>query len=141
MMGRPIFLWIGLGVLLASLGLCRDGQASSTYQVRQGDTLSGISEWLGVTPDVLRGANRLSEGKHKPRQILIVPAPAVCQTQPQRSSSLRERIYQVKKGDSLAKIAGKTGVSVADLCRVNRAVRLKGNDDGSLASRRLAQGG
>ncbi len=124
MMRRRIFLWIGIGVLLASWGLCKDGQASSTYQVRQGDTLSGIALRLGVTPDALRAANHLTKSNLKPPQVLIIPAPEVPRTKFQRSSSLHERIYQVKKGDTLAKIAGKTGVSVADLREVNR---LKGS--------------
>ena len=120
MMSRRIFLWIGFSVLLTSWGLCRDGQASSIYQVRQGDTLSGISEQLQVTPDALRAPDHLTKGNHKPRQILIIPAPSVSQTKSQRSSSLHERIYQVKKGDTLANIASKTGVSIANLRELNR---------------------
>ena len=124
MMRRRIFLWIGLGVLLASWGLCKDGQASSTYQVRQSDTISGIAERFGVTPDTLRAANHLTKSHLKPRQILTIPASEVSQIKSQRSASLHERIYQVKKGDTLAKIADKTGISIADLCEVNR---LKGS--------------
>ncbi|MCL5806984.1 MAG: NlpC/P60 family protein [Deltaproteobacteria bacterium] len=124
MMRRRIFLWVGLGVLLVSWSLCRDGQASSTYQVRQGDTISGIAERLGVTPDALRAANHLTKDDPKPRQILTIPVSEVSQTKSQRSASLHERIYQVKKGDTLAKIADKTGISIADLREVNR---LKGS--------------
>ncbi len=123
MMRRQILLWIGLSVLLASWCLCRDGQASATYQVRQGDTLSDISERLGITPDALRSVNHLTKSSLKPRQILIIPVLSVSQTKSQRSSSLRERVYQVKKGDSLAKIANKTGVSVAYLREVNQLRR------------------
>jgi peptidoglycan endopeptidase LytE len=56
----------------------------------------------------------------KPQQVLIIRSPAVSQTRSQRPSAPRERIYQVKKGDSLAKIASKTGVSVVNLREVNR---------------------
>ena len=56
----------------------------------------------------------------KPRQVLIIRSPAVSQTRSQRPSAPRERIYQVKKGDSLAKISSKTGVSVVNLREVNR---------------------
>lgn len=124
MMRRLVFLCIGLGILLAPWGLCRDGQASSTYQVRQGDTLSGIAERLGVAPDDLRAANHLTKSNLNPLQILIIPAPSAPQTKSQPSSSLRQRIYLVKKGDSLEKIARKTGVSVASLREINR---LKGS--------------
>lgn len=84
-MRRRIFLCMGLSVLLVIWGFCREGQASSAYQVRQGDTLHSKS---------------------------------------QPSVNFRERIYQVKKGDSLAKIADETGISIADFCKLNR---LKGS--------------
>ncbi len=72
---RRIFLWMGLGVLFASLGLCREGLTRETYQVLRGDTLSAIAEKTGVTVDALKAANRLKSTSLKPRQILVIPAP------------------------------------------------------------------
>ena len=56
---RRIFLWMGLGVLFASLGLCREGLTRETYQVLKGDTLSLIAEKTGITVAALKAANRL----------------------------------------------------------------------------------
>ncbi len=124
MMRRRIFLWMGLGVLFASLGLCREGLARETYQVLSGDTLSAIAEKTGVTVDALKAANQLKS------------------SQPQASSDPRHPRFQqstisiveitnllhhprgaslsVVKGDTLARIARKTGVSVAELRELNR---------------------
>ena len=104
MMRWRIFFWAGLGVLLASWGFCRDTQAGSALRSRYDESA--------------RPTRATS------RQIHIIPAPSVSQAKSPRSASFRERIYQVKKGDTLAKIAGKTGVSVANLREVNR---LKGS--------------
>ena len=80
MIRRRIFLWIGLVILLASWGFCRDGQASSTYHVRQGD-----SERIGVTPAASRAANHLTNSNLKPRQVLVIPVPSVAQTKPTKT--------------------------------------------------------
>jgi peptidoglycan DL-endopeptidase LytE len=124
MMRRRIFLWIGLGVLVASWGLCRDVQARETYRVRQGDTLFGISERFGVTVDALKAANRLPTLAIKPKQVLTIPVSTASPSKSKASPSLRETSYQVRNGDTLAKIAKKTGLSVAALRELNR---LKGN--------------
>jgi peptidoglycan DL-endopeptidase LytE len=124
MMRRQVLLWISLGALLASWSLCGDGHANSTYHVQKNDTLSSISERFGVTSDALRTANNLTESNLKPQQVLIIPSPSVSQMKPQHPSSSCERIYQVKKGDTLAKIASKTGFSLAYIREVNR---LKGS--------------
>jgi len=116
---RRIFLLIGICVLLASWTLCRDGQANS-YQSQQGGTLAGISEQLGVIPDILRAANHLTKSNSKPQQVLITQSPTVSQMKSQRLSVPNKKIYHVKKGDSLAKIASKTGVSIVDLSEINR---------------------
>ncbi len=125
MMRRRIFLWMGLGVLFAWLGLCAEGLARETYQVRSGDTLSGISEKSGVSIDALKAANNLKGCKLKPRQILVIPAlPADTSSKSRQPPSTRTEVYRVIKGDTFARIAKKTGISVAELRELNR---LQGN--------------
>jgi peptidoglycan endopeptidase LytE len=120
MMRRRIFLWMGLGVLFASFGLCREGVARETYQVRNGDTLSSISEQSGVTIDALKSANHLKSNKLKPRQILVIPTTTINKSsKSQKSTPSRETAYRVVKGDTLARIAKKTGVSLAELRELN----------------------
>jgi cell wall-associated NlpC family hydrolase len=119
---RRIFLWMGLGVLFASLGICREGLTRETYQVLRGDTLSAVAEKTGVTVDALKAANRLKSTSLKPRQILIIPAPKINNSLKSlpSSSPARERVYQVLKGDTLDGIARKNDVSVARLRELNR---------------------
>jgi peptidoglycan DL-endopeptidase LytE len=123
---RRIFLWIGLGVLFASLGLCRDGLTRETYQVLRGDTLFAIAEKTGVSVDALQAANRLKSTSIKPRQILIIPAPNVNKATESipSSPSPEELVYRVLKGDTLAGIARKTDISVSQIREFNR---LQGN--------------
>jgi peptidoglycan endopeptidase LytE len=122
---RRIFLWIGLGVLFAWFGLCGESLARETYQVRSGDTLFSISEKTGVTVDALKVANHLKDNKLKPRQILVIPgSQANKSSKSKKSLSPREQTYRVLKGDTLVRIAKKTGISVAELRELNS---LQGN--------------
>jgi len=118
MMKRRIFLWMGMGVLFASLGLCREGLAQTTYEVRQGDTLYGISAREGSTPEAIRTANRLKDNTLQPRQILRIP-PANSVGSASKVSSQRAGVHVVKKGETLSRIAAKTGIAVSDLREIN----------------------
>jgi peptidoglycan endopeptidase LytE len=51
---------MGISLMSVSWGLCLDVQADSTYTVRQVDTLSAISERIGVTTDALRQESGIS---------------------------------------------------------------------------------
>lgn len=118
MMKRRIFLWMGLGVLLASLGLCREVLAEKTYEVRPGDTLYGISTREGSSPEAIRIANHLKDNTLRPRQILQIPTANSGDTA-RKSSPPRAEIHVVKKGETLSRIAAKTGVAVSDLREIN----------------------
>lgn len=59
MMKRRIFLGMGLAVLFAAMGFCREGLAQDAYKVRKGDTLSGIARKQGVTVAEIKELNRL----------------------------------------------------------------------------------
>ena len=126
MMRRRIFLWMGLIVLFAGFGLCREGFARETYQVQSGDTLFSISKKMDITVDTLKAANHLKGSKLKLDQVLVIPNPKVNTSSkfPQKSSkksfSSREEVYRVTKGDTLARIAKQTGVSVEELRELNR---------------------
>jgi peptidoglycan endopeptidase LytE len=120
-MRRRIFLWMGLGVLFASVLLCRDGLAKETYKVQRGDTLASIAVQVDVEPSALQKANRLKGSKLAINQTLVIPAR---KNQPlaktAEASPARAESYTVRKGDTLAGIARKTGVSLAELRKCNR---------------------
>jgi len=112
---------MGLSVLFVSLCLSREGLAHETYLVRPGDTLFDISEKMGVTLRALKTANRLQSTKLKPDQLLVIPTPEEKKVAKSvKSSSLSGEVYTVRKGDTLTRIAKKTGTTVANLRDLNR---------------------
>ena len=120
MMRRRIFLWMGLSVLFTSLAICGDLLAKETYKVQQGDTLVGIARKIGVTPGALKAANRMKGSSLKANQTLIIPSPKIKKVSKSKPSPLpRGEVYVAKKKDTLAGIARKTGVSVAELKEIN----------------------
>ncbi len=140
MMKRRIFLWMGLVVLFSSFIFCQEVLAKGTYTVKRGDSLARISTTLHVSVTDLKAANGLKGSALKPGQVLVVPGTQKAgPARAGRSKSQKKdiaaasrnktstRTYVVKRGDSLQKIAAKTGVSVAELKRLNhlRAQRVK----------------
>ncbi|MCX5838879.1 MAG: LysM peptidoglycan-binding domain-containing protein, partial [Deltaproteobacteria bacterium] len=121
MMRRRISLWMGLGVLFTTLLLCGNAPAKETYSVQPGDTLFGIAAKSGVTPDALKAANRLKGNRLQTNQILVIPPHKSSKTVKSKPSSIpRTEIYSVKKGDTLAGISRKTGISVSEMRELNR---------------------
>ena len=125
MMRRRILLCMGLGVLFTFLALCGNALAKETYAVQQGDTIFGIAAKSGVTPDALRAANRLKGNRLQTNQILVIPPSKSGKTVKSTPSSIpRGEVYAVKKGNTLAGISRKTGISVAEIRELNR---IRGN--------------
>lgn len=117
MMKRRI-VFSGLSVLLLLFCLTINGYAGS-YKVKKGDTLSTISKQLGVSVNEIKRSNHLAGNKLKPGQILSVnqkgsPAPVRV-----KSKTPSATHYTVKKGDTLARIAKKTGVPAKQIAALN----------------------
>ncbi|MBU2228656.1 MAG: C40 family peptidase [Proteobacteria bacterium] len=72
MMKRRIFPGMVLVILFASMGFCREGLAHNTYNVRKGDTLSGIARKQGVSVSELKEINRLRSNVLKIGQKLAL---------------------------------------------------------------------
>lgn len=105
---------------------------SNSIVVRSGDTLYGLARAHGTTVAALKSANGLTSDTIRPGQSLVLPGASSVVPQsrtrtaapPRRqqapaSSGAGGRTYTVQSGDSLYKIARKTGVSVADLKQMN----------------------
>jgi peptidoglycan DL-endopeptidase LytE len=121
MMRRRISLWMGLGVLFTTLLLCGNAPAKETYSVQPGDTLFGIAAKSGVTLDALKAANHLKGSRLQAHQLLTIPLKKSNSTLKLKSSFVPRREFcTVKKGDTLAGIARKTGIPVADLRELNQ---------------------
>ena len=69
MMRRRIFLWMGLIVLFATIGLSQTGLARVTHQLQSGDARVGISEKADAASDALKTVSQPQGGKSKPGQI------------------------------------------------------------------------
>lgn len=120
MMRRRIFLWMGLSVLFATIGLSRTGLARVTHQGQSGDARLAISEKADVAPHTPKTTHNQQSGTPKSDQTPITSSKVKKVASPVKSSPPGKEVYAVRKGDTLARIAKKTGVSIAELRDLNR---------------------
>ena len=121
MMRRRMFLWMGIGVLFIFAILCGSAVANETYVVQSGDTLTRIASKTGTTVKALKTANRLKSNRLQTKQVLVIPAEQIHKTiKSNPLPAVRAEKYVVQKGDTLFRIAQKTGISVAGLRELNR---------------------
>lgn len=121
MMRRRIFLWMGLSVLFATIGLSRTGLARVTHQGQSDDARLSISEKADVAPHAPQAVNQQQSGTSKLDQTPVTPSSKVKKVaNPVKSSPPGKEVYSIRKGDTLARIAKKTGVSIAELRDLNR---------------------
>lgn len=99
--------------------------AAKTHKVRKNESVSSIARKYRVNVSDLKSANNLAKNRVAPGTVLVIPPRTVAdasQEAPRAAAS-----YKVKKGDTLAKVARKTGVAEGELRRLNtiRKNRLK----------------
>ncbi len=104
-----------LTLLLFILALPLPALASKTHVVKSKESLQSIARKYHVTTKEIRQANSLSSNQVSKGTKLIIPS---------RTATAKPVIencstYRVKKGDTLAKIAAKTGVEASELKRIN----------------------
>ncbi len=76
-----------------------EGLFYSVYQVKRGDTVSGIAEAFDITVDTIFSVNEIQAARSiQPSQLLKVP-------------NMSGILYQAKAGDSIDSIAEKHGIS------------------------------
>lgn len=97
--------------------------ASKTHVVRKSESLHSIARKYHVSVDELKSVNNLS-GTHIDKGArMIIPSHPDARVKKQKTSN-KLKSYKVSKGDSLLRIAKRTGVNVADIRRFNG---IKGN--------------
>ena len=96
------------------------------YKVQKGDNLANIAKKNNTTIDLLKEWNKLEDNNIKLGEKLIVSKKeiAVNETKNNKKDNLAsnetEKVYYVKKGDSLYSISKKyPGVSISDLKKLN----------------------
>ncbi len=104
--------------------------SSGTHRVRRGETLSTIARKYRVSIRTLQRANGLRSANHirvgqrlkipgyAPAPPEIAPASQIASAAPEPAPA--EGVYRVRRGDTLASIARRFGVSARDLATVNR---------------------
>src|ERR1044072_2490993 len=86
--------------------------ASKTHVVRKSESLHSIARKYHVSVDELKSVNNLS-GTHVTKgERLIIPSPADAK---KNAVAAKSRTYKVAKGDTLPRIAKKTGIKMAEL--------------------------
>ncbi|MBM4384519.1 MAG: LysM peptidoglycan-binding domain-containing protein [Deltaproteobacteria bacterium] len=123
-------------VVLASIGggeriHAQVADSSGTHKVRRGETLAGIAKKYGVSTKALQRANGLrSANLIRVGQRLKIPGyapphpqeaapPSATTASAAVEPSPTQGVYRVKRGDTLASIARRFGVSARDLATVN----------------------
>lgn len=93
---------------------------SRSYEVRSGDTISGIASRLGVSTKDLQQWNGIRGSNLKVGQNLVIGAGSSAERLANNSDSIT---YRVRKGDSLSSIAKRHGVNIRDVMRWNSDTR------------------
>lgn len=92
--------------------------ASKTHVVRKSESLHSIARKYHVSVEELKSVNNLSGTHVEKGARVIIPSHPDVQVKKQKLSE-KPKSYKVSKGDSLPKIAKKTGVKIADIRRFN----------------------
>lgn len=92
--------------------------AAKTHRVKKHESLYSLAKKYHVTVEELKSANNLVGSTIKPRALLVIPPRSVSEGK-KSASAAEATVYKVKKSETLSRIAKKTGVSVADLKRLN----------------------
>jgi cell wall-associated NlpC family hydrolase len=131
MMKRRISFLAVLFLLSLSLGFAT-GVSAKQYVVKKGESLKVISKKTGVSIQEIKKANGLKGTALKSKQVLTIPekakasAPSKTKVAAKKNSkSYSVAYYTVKKGDTPASIAKKTGTPVKQLMVMNK-IRSKG---------------
>lgn len=94
----------------------------SSYIVKSGDTLWGISTKFGVSVDTLKNTNSLNSNILQPGQTLIIKSDNHSTPNPSPTVTDEERktfTYRVVSGDNLSVIASRFGITVDDIRNAN----------------------
>ena len=98
--------------------------ASKSHVVRKSESLQSVARKYHVSVDELKSVNNLTASHISKGTRLIIPSHAESQ-QKKVTAAVRQDSYIVSKGDTLPKIAKKTGIRIADIRNLNGIKRNK----------------
>jgi peptidoglycan DL-endopeptidase LytE len=109
---------IGMAILLITFPSL--AVAAKTHIVKKNDSLYSLSKKYHVSVQDFKSANNLVNNHLKPGEKLVVPPRGSSSAESHASArKVTGSVYKVRKGDTLFRIASKTGVSVEELKRIN----------------------
>lgn len=103
---------------LMLLALPQMALASKAHVVRKSESLHSIARKYHVSVDELKSVNNLSASHVDKGTRIIIPSHADAKLK-KSASAVRQESYKVAKGDTLPKIARKTGIKLAELRSLN----------------------
>ncbi len=92
--------------------------AAKTHRIKKNENLYSLAKKYHVSLSDLKSANNLVSNRVKPGDVIIIP-PRSAATGSDGAVKKTGSVYKVKRGDTLARIARKTGVSAGELKRLN----------------------
>ncbi len=92
--------------------------AAITHKVRKKETLTTLSHKYHVSVADLKAANNIVANHVKSGDLLVIP-PRSGEPSAAAVPARKETVYRVQKGDTLAKVARKTGLATVELKRLN----------------------
>ncbi len=116
--GRMTCRRISILLLALLLSIPTASFAAKTHKVKKNETLTSLANKYHVPVNDLKEANNRLNSSIKPGDILVIP-PRGSKVALSDSALEAAKPYKVKKGDTIAKVAKKTGVTVAELKRLN----------------------
>lgn len=109
----------GLLLLTLLLSIPTAAFAAKTHKVKKNETLASLAAKYHVSVNDLKAVNNSHSSNVKPGDTLVIPPRGSSKSETVESASASDDTYKVKKGDTIAKVAKKTGVPVAELKRLN----------------------
>jgi peptidoglycan endopeptidase LytE len=128
---RQICLWASLIFFCLPVLFTSPSHAAERYKVKSGDSLHKIAKKFNVGVDALKEANHLEGNALKPNQVLVIPGTSSKKSTVKNTGKNKNNpdatVYVVKKGDTLAGVAERTGVPAAEIRQMNelRSSKLK----------------
>jgi peptidoglycan endopeptidase LytE len=128
---RQICLWASLIFFCLPVLFASPSHAAERYKVKSGDSLHKIAKKFNVGVDALKEANHLEGNALKPNQVLVIPGTSSKKSTVKNTGKNKNNpdatVYVVKKGDTLAGVAERTGVPAAEIRQMNelRSSKLK----------------
>lgn len=91
--------------------------AAKTHRVKKNETINSLAKKYHVTVGDLKAANNLVGNHLKVRDVIVIPPRTVAVSGD--AAGHKSDTYRVRKSETLASIAKKTGVSISELKRLN----------------------